>query len=221
MAFLRSTMSLMGLYEYDNTILDDFAVPEGMDKGVLTGNILAELAELEVVYPNPVVMKTAVRLWSNSCLRVWQQLFDTTQYDYNPLINSDRDTIYTESVTRDRKTDNVETRDIGTTGTGQNTANGSDTQSVSGYNSEDFTNAEKSVTQQDVNTTSETTENGTVSNDGSEKETVTRQWGEHQEGTIGVITTQDMIEKQRNVVKFNMYDYILTDFKNRFCVLVY
>lgn len=221
MAFLRSTMSLMGLYEYDNTILDDFAVPEGMDKGVLTGNILVELAELEVVYPNPVVMKTAVRLWSNSCLRVWQQLFDTTQYDYNPLINSDRDTIYTESVTRDRKTDNVETRDIGTTGTGQNTANGSDTQSVSGYNSEDFTNAEKSVTQQDVNTTSETTENGTVSNDGSEKETVTRQWGEHQEGTIGVITTQDMIEKQRNVVKFNIYDYILTDFKNRFCILVY
>ena len=221
MAFLRSTMSLMGLYEYDNTILDDFAVPEGMDKGVLTGNILVELAELEVVYPNPVVMKTAIRLWSNSCLRVWQQLFDTTQYDYDPLINSDRDTIYTESVTRDIKTDNIETRDIGTTGTGQNTANGSDTQSVSGYNSEDFTNAEKTVTQQNVNTTSETTENGTISSDGSEKETVTRQWGEHQEGTIGVITTQDMIEKQRNVVKFNMYDYILTDFKNRFCILVY
>ena len=221
MAFLRSTMSLLGLYEYDNTILDDFAVPEGMDKGVLTGNILVELAELEVVYPNPVVMKTAIRLWSNSCLRVWQQLFDTTQYEYNPLINSDRDTIYTESVTRDTKTDNVETRDIGTTGTGQNVASGSDTQSVSGYNTEDFTNAKKSVTQQDANTTSETTENGTVSNDGSEKETVTRQWGEHQEGTIGVITTQDMIEKQRNVVKFNIYDYILTDFKNRFCILVY
>lgn len=221
MAFLRSTMSLLGLYEYDNTIFDDFTVPDGMDKGVLTGNILVELAELEVVYPNPVVMKTAIRLWSNSCLRVWQQLFDTTQYDYNPLINSDRDTIYTESVTRDTKRDNVETRDIGTAGTGQNVANGSDTQSVSGYNSDDFTNAEKSVTQQDVNTTSETTENGTVSNDGSEKETVTRQWGEHQEGTIGVITTQDMIEKQRNVVKFNIYDYILTDFKNRFCILVY
>lgn len=221
MAFLRSTMSVMGLYEYDNTIFDDFAIPEGMDKEVLTGNILMELAELEVVYPNPVVMKTAVRLWSNSCLRVWQQLFDTTQYDYNPLINSDRDTIYTESVTRDTKTDNIETRDIGTTGTGQNAANGSDIQSVSGYNSEDFTDAEKTVTQQDVNTTSETTENGTVSNDGSEKETVTRQWGEHQEGTIGVITTQDMIEKQRNVVKFNIYDYILTDFKNRFCILVY
>lgn len=221
MAFLRSTMSLLGLYEYDNTIFDDFAVPDGMDKGVLTGNILVELAELEVVYPNPVVMKTAMRLWSNSCLRVWQQLFETTQYDYNPLINSDRDTIYTESVTRDTKTDNIETRDIGTTGTGQNVANGSDTQSVSGYNSDDFTNAKKSVTQQDINTTSETTENGTVSNDGSEKETVTRQWGKHQEGKIGVITTQDMIEKQRNVVKFNMYDYILTDFKNRFCILVY
>lgn len=221
MAFLRSTLSLMGLYEYDNTIFDDFQVPEGMDKGVLTGNILVELAELEVVYPNPLVMKTAIGLWSKSLIHVWQQLFDTTQYDYNPLINSDRDTIQSESITRDIKRDNTETRDLTTSGTGENSGTGSDTRSVSGYNSEDFANADKSDTTQSATTKTDTSENGTVSNDGSEKETVTRTWGEHQEGTIGVITTQDMIEKQRNVVKFNVYDYILTDFKNRFCILVY
>lgn len=40
-------------------------------------------------------------------------------------------------------------------------------------------------------------------------------------GNIGVTTTQQMIEEQRNVVKFNMMDYIIESFIKRFCLLVY
>lgn len=42
-----------------------------------------------------------------------------------------------------------------------------------------------------------------------------------EQGNIGVVTTQAMIEAERSVSEFNIYDAISSDFKNRFCVMVY
>lgn len=229
MAFLRSTISVSGLYDYDNTIFDDFKLPDGIDPGILTGNLLVELAELEVVYPNPVVMKTAIRMWSTSLCPIWEKLLSTTKYEYNPIYNTDRSLWHkeqtTRQVTRENEHSNTETRDLTTEGNGSNEASGTDTRSVSGYNEEGFTNADKDETSQNVKTTSNANENGTIGNSGNESgkenETVTHEWGEHSQGNIGVTTTQQMIKEERDVVKFNIIDYIITDFKNRFCILVY
>lgn len=43
----------------------------------------------------------------------------------------------------------------------------------------------------------------------------------HVWGNIGVTTTQQMIDEQRRVVQFNLTDHIISDFKNRFCILIY
>ena len=40
-------------------------------------------------------------------------------------------------------------------------------------------------------------------------------------GNIGVTTTQQMIEEQRGVVKFNMMDHIIESFIKRFCLMLY
>ena len=40
-------------------------------------------------------------------------------------------------------------------------------------------------------------------------------------GNIGVTTTQQMIDEQRKIVKFNMMDYIIERFIQRFCLLIY
>lgn len=40
-------------------------------------------------------------------------------------------------------------------------------------------------------------------------------------GNNGVTTSQQMIEEERRVVQFNIYDYIITSFQRRFCLLVY
>ena len=40
-------------------------------------------------------------------------------------------------------------------------------------------------------------------------------------GNIGVTTTQQMIEQERDMAKFNIFQFILDEFKQRFCVLVY
>lgn len=40
-------------------------------------------------------------------------------------------------------------------------------------------------------------------------------------GNIGVTTTQQMIKEQRDVVQFNISDYIIDSFIKRFCLMIY
>lgn len=40
-------------------------------------------------------------------------------------------------------------------------------------------------------------------------------------GNIGVTTTQTMLKSEREVVQFNIYDFIADSFKNEFCLLIY
>ena len=58
MAFL----TVMGLYNFDNTLLDSMVYPEGIDGEMLKNDIILETAELEVIYPDPAFFKTAVAI---------------------------------------------------------------------------------------------------------------------------------------------------------------
>ena len=40
-------------------------------------------------------------------------------------------------------------------------------------------------------------------------------------GNIGVTMTQQLIQAERDLVRFNIHDLIIDDFKQRFCVLIY
>ena len=83
-------LSPLGLYQWDNTLFDLMTIPSELDKNTLIDNLLAETAELEVLYPNPVVFKNLLGVWSAKNLDVWNRLYATTQYDYNPIENYNR-----------------------------------------------------------------------------------------------------------------------------------
>lgn len=83
-------LSPLGLYRWDNTIFDLMTIPSALDKPTLIDNLLAETAELEVLYPNPVVFKNLLAVWSAKQLDIWNRLYATTQYDYNPIENYNR-----------------------------------------------------------------------------------------------------------------------------------
>ena len=85
-----ATMSPLGLYRWDETIFDLMQIPEALDKPTLIDNLLAETAELEVLYPNPVVLKNLVGVWSAKQIDIWNRLYATTQYEYNPIENYNR-----------------------------------------------------------------------------------------------------------------------------------
>lgn len=85
-----ANLSPLGLYNWDDSIFDFMQIPEELDKPTLIDNLLAETAELEVLYPNPVVFKNLVGVWSAKQLDIWKRLYATTQYDYNPIENYNR-----------------------------------------------------------------------------------------------------------------------------------
>lgn len=85
-----ATLSALGLYNWDDSIFDLMHIPEALDKNTLIKNLLAETAELEILYPNPVVFKNLVGVWSEKQYDIWLRLWKTTQYEYNPIENYDR-----------------------------------------------------------------------------------------------------------------------------------
>ena len=113
---ISASLSLLGLYNYDPTIFDDLQIPAALDKSTLVDNILMESTALEVLYPDPDFLKAAIGVWSAKMIGVWTQLWDTTQYEYNPIDNYDRHEEYTDSETRSGS-DNTET-ESSSTGTG-------------------------------------------------------------------------------------------------------
>ena len=212
---MPATMSIIGLYHYDETIFDSLTVPEAMDKQNVIDTILMKCAAFEILYPDPDFMKEAIRIWSLGCAGVWDHLYETMHYEYNPIWNKDG-TVTETNVHGAKKTTDAYGQDKLTTVNGAE--HGETEESVAAFNSSSYAN--KSKTESDINsvTDSQTRDSRTdTHSDDSYTDTVTR----IEKGNIGVTTTQQMIKEEREIAEFNLYDYIAEDFKNRFCLLVY
>lgn len=214
-------LSVMGLYQFDDSIFDVMAVPDGVNKEAAVAAILTECAELEILLPDPDIFKASLQYWSISQLPIWTKLYESTQFDYNPIWNKDA----TITETRHLETDDTETRNLSKNNTETrnlaNSAHTTATGKVAGYNSTTLQTQE----QQDISGNG--TDTGTVENNGSDTGTVNNA-GEHDEtitrretGNIGITSTQELIEAQRNVVQFDIYKYIVQSFKSMYCLGVY
>ena len=244
---LRARLDLLGIYNYDNTVLDLLEVPEDedgnelIDKDILKDNLLMDTAEMEILYPDASFLKMAIGAWSKKQVPIWKELFESTQFDYNPIWNvdgtvvEDRDLKGTDYRTDDHDTTRTHgdtmTRTHGDTMTRTHGDTLTTDSFTYGYNSSTAAPTDKVVaahtgttsdghtgTIADAHTgTISDKDTGTIKHDTSDtgKVTTTRT------GNIGVTSTQSLIKEQRDVVQFNIMDYIINDFKNRFCLLVY
>ena len=228
---LRSRLDLLGIYKFDNTVLDLLEVPEDddgnelIDKDTLKDNLLMDTAEMEILYPDASFLKLAIGAWSKKQVPIWSELLASTQYEYNPIWNVDgtvveeRDLAGTDYRTDDHTTER--THDDQMERTHDDTVTTAN--DVYGYNSataapESKVTADHDGTITDAHTGTITdTDTGTINHDTTDTGSITTT----RQGNIGVTSTQSLIKEQRDVVQFNIMDYIINDFKNRFCLLVY
>lgn len=249
---MRATLSLMGMYEYDHTILDFFHYPdkwETADKDVFVNKLLLDTAELEVLYPDTDIFKTAIKYWSAAEVQNWNKLYDTTVLKYNPIWNKDGTVTETEKhiknnnytdVTDGTIADHSSTNGSQNTETSGNentntTNNTNEKNYVFGFNSESAAQSGQTVTDDTGNTNTGRSENSNTNSSANtdatttnntnfkhdEKENIDREYTRTEQGNIGITTTQQMINEEREVDKFNLMDYIIDRFKQRFCLLVY
>lgn len=202
-------LSIQGWYEYDPDIMSGFNVPNGVNRNDAINDIMLKCAELEVIYQDPAILKTAITTWSNAEYKIWDKLYKSTDLEYNPIWNVDANTTINDSNNQD------DSRTITDSSTDGITNNETNTDSVKGFNENSWAEHEKNVS---TGSSSETYAN-TRSDDYNSEKTGTRT--ERRTGNIGVTATQDLIKKEREIADFNIINYITESFKNRFCLLVY
>lgn len=216
-------LSIMGMYEHDNTIFEGLAVP--MDKETVIQKICIDCAELEILYPENDILKRAIKLWSDSEQYTWNTLYNTTVLDYNPIWNVDANIEDTETGTN--KNTGTENRDITVSGTGQDkeTRNMTDvsTDRVQAFNSDSWANSHQNTTNMTGTDTHDLKNNSKTDDDLTlnTTQTTNRNYTQRRTGNIGVTTTQQMIEQERKIAEFNLIEKIVASFKMRFCILVY
>lgn len=195
-------LSIQGIYEYDPTVFDGFDSPTYTDednvlhtlnRDDVINNILLQCAELEVIYPSPEMMKFAIGVWSASNIDAWNRLYESQLIKYNPIWNVDA------NISQTREDDRTINRDRD--GTNQNI------NTVSGFNSESWSNADK--------------DDGSYTDNEDLTESYSQTFTERRTGNIGVTATQDLIRKSREIADFSIIEYITQSFKERFCLLVY
>ena len=182
-------------------IWDDFTVPDHVNRQTVIDSIIIGCAELELLYSDPDILKYIIGTWTRRELPVWQGLQETLEYKYNPIWNVEgsETTERTRHNLEDRKLKNVRTPEL------------TNRVKVAGYNSEDpALRDEVEETGKDTNDHS-----GTVDTD--EKETTVYTRGMN----LGVMTTQQLIREQRDLVQFTVAEFIFNSFKSNFCLMVY
>lgn len=83
-------MTLIGMYNYDNTLFANLTMPEGINKNDVINSLLLQGGEFEVLYPRPDFMKYAIGAWSVKWEHTFAEWLRGTQASYNPIHNYDR-----------------------------------------------------------------------------------------------------------------------------------
>lgn len=192
-----AVLSILGLWTADNTIFDLLNVPYGVEKQKVVDNILLQCAEVSFIYSNPNTAKYAIGLWSDKNALTWVKMYETTIIEYNPIENYDRKEDWTDTRQTTGKVNQTTSAESENT----NKVHGFEENAIVTANIEDSTGKGKS------------------DSESNENETMIHTARMH--GNIGITTNQEMLEAERELVQFNMIDYITKSFQKEFCVMVY
>ena len=219
-------ITLIGMYNYDNTLFDLLSLPEDINKQTLVDNILLRSGEFEVLYPDIDFLKYSIGAWS----RKWQRTFDrwitALNLEYNPLENYDRQEDWTDN--RDVSGTNSEETSGSDSGTTSSTTSGTTgsttTNKVSAYDAGDTltTRDQTEMSGTDSSTSSgntSLTRSGSLSGSHSLDDDLTHSGRIH--GNIGVTTSQQMLQSELDLGFWNIYEKITDLFLTEFVLPIY
>ena len=213
-------LSILGMYNYDNSIFDELQLPESINKTDFIQNLCLNYAELEILYSQPEILKNAIGMWSRIQLPNWKKLEETTQYEYNAIENYDRQEEWTDTDSGNEITKTVTGGDSTSTNTFDGTIKDNSKTRVHAFDDElSDKDASEQNTKSDNTNTTESDFKNTSNVDNTKNNTGTHSGRIH--GNIGTMTTQQMIREEREIVKFNLSDYIMNEFRQRFLITVW
>ena len=183
-----------------------------IDKNNLVDYICLETMSQSLVYPDAPFMANAIAVWSAVKLPEWQRLFDTLFFKYNPLWNKDGRITDSGRNTRLQADQQADTIHVQVTN--------KDTKYTHGYDSGQTTIEGLTWNHSDLDMTLNQA-NNTLSRAYNSSNTDTLSNTRTETGNIGVTMSQELINKEREIAMFNIYDVITKDFKDKFCLMIW
>ena len=232
----QSKITLIGLENYLNpekSVFGNIVLPDDVDKDTLIGAIMLRCQEFELLYSDPDFMIDAVNIWSRKNYYTFDKWCKALRIQYDPLYNYDRTEEYTDTHKGDFNTggntsgSNTRTDDLTLTNDLKDTNDVTLTHSEKAFNDSNFVDSQKDVTDQDESHTGTVKNTGTVSDSYSNTEGtsgVDNYTNLHKArlfGNIGVTTSQQMLQSELDIARWNLYEHIADLFCQEFCVMVY
>ena len=199
---MAAKMTLIGMYNYDQTIFSALSLPDGLERGIAVNTILREKGEFPVLYTNPDFLKFAIGTWSSENQMGFEHLAKVRNASYDPISNYDR--------TEEEEID--ETRKSAGKGTNTASSNSNETVTKSAYNSSSYQPDEKR----------DYTDSGSSSTTDDRDDTMKNKRKLRAYGNIGTTTNAQMMLAEKEVVEeINPYMIIANLFADAFCVKIY
>jgi hypothetical protein len=243
---MRKFINLNDMLRRDNTILDDYVLPDtiviptdnpdepvytiSLDHDIMSSNIILTLGDSTPRFNEPDVFKNALNLWFLTHKWNIEHLMRLAAQNYNPLENYDRwEHLKGTNTLGGSDTEVHSGSDITTTSNNETeTHSGTDTteDTTSAMNASTYQPADKStLTHGEV---IQTNSSGNVNQ--SHGENINTNYGKtdtnvdnnHIHGNIGVTTAQDMARQEISLVAtFNIYQNIVSLIENDLFMCVY
>ena len=233
----------------EHSVFETMQLPAGIDKDTLIGSILLRCQEFELLYSDPDFLTDAVSIWSRKNYRTFDKWVKALEIEYDPLFNYDRTEEYTDThsgsfnntrnengITGNTRTDNLtRTDDLTMTNNLTDTNDVTTTHSEKAYNDSNYVGTTQDVVDQDekhtgtVKNTGTVKDTGTVTDNGSFNSNAGSNGTDaytdiHKArlfGNIGVTTSQQMLQSELDIARWNLYEHIADLFAQEFCIMVY
>lgn len=226
---------MIGMQQYflnqgeNRTLFDLLNLPESLDKDTLVENILLQGSDFETLYSDPEFMRAAIGSWSNKWQRTFIKWAAALEIEYSPIENYDRiedwdDTLNSgkkSSARRDsgntRTFNNQDKRTLDTTQTSE--------EEVSAFDASTYQPSSKNTVDNDGTDTVDYS--GTIKDEygegtsGSETENSKNTHSGRIHGNIGVTTSQQMLQSELDLQKWNIYEHITDLFLEELTIMVY
>lgn len=190
-------ITMQGLERYaralNKSIFDSFTLPEGIDAETVKESIMFEAGDFGVVYADLDYMIDAIGMWCRKWNYTFAKWLKAISVEYEPLENY-------------RRTEHWD-----------DTGSNSGTSKTTGSNQNDYkvtTYENDTLHQRD-----RTNDSGTSNTDASGSYANKRDGLAY--GNIGVTTSQQMLESELEVARWNLIEQITDMFIRDFCILVY
>ena len=207
-----------------NSFYNDIVIDERINKEVLVASLLDECGAMDSIYNTTPTFKYFSDMFFKKYEKNISKLLDTLEADYDPLKNKNIEWTETTQIEQnlDTSEDTSESRTKDNTGTRGNVYSENETNTISAMNSSSYEPDNKSDTS-GSNTRTDNLHEGVNAITGRTKDEDLN-WDEtdqHIEGGIENMPYQDLIEKERKVWQFSIYNWISKKYAKELFLLVY